>query len=63
MWEFMSKYAESFWAAGDSAWHVLSVCTAWAITLGFAYFTIIFIAALGEMVVDKIKEIRNKTQG
>ena len=60
MWEFMSKYAENFWQAGEYAFEVFTVIMAWAITLGAAYFVFIIFAAIGEMIADRIRENREE---
>lgn len=60
MWEFMSKYAESFWQVGEYAFEVFTVIMAWAITLGSAYFVFCLIATIGEMIRDNIRENRKE---
>lgn len=56
MWEFMVKYANSFWKAGDYAFEVFAVIMAWALTLGAAYALYCIMAAIGEMLRDRIRE-------
>lgn len=56
MWEFIEQYAESFWVAGDFAWHVFEIITAWALTIGFALFIIMIISGVGELIKEAIKE-------
>lgn len=60
MWEFMSKYAENFWQAGEYAFEVFKVIMAWAITLGAAYFVFYIFAAIREVIRDNIRENREE---
>lgn len=60
MWEFMSNYSDSFWKMGEYAWEVFAVIMAWAITLGAAFLVFCIIAAIGEMIADRIRENREE---
>lgn len=53
MWEFMSKYAESFWQAGEYAEEVFMVIMAWIITAGLAGIVL----GLMHLIAMKIKWI------
>lgn len=57
MWEFMTKYAESFWITGEYAFEVFSVIIAWAITFGIVYFVICVFIAAAQMISHNIKEL------
>lgn len=56
MWDFMSKYADSFWQTGEYAFQVFSVVLAWGLTLGLTYFAFCILVAVGEMIRDSIRE-------
>lgn len=56
MWEFMSKYAEIFWQAGEYVFEVFTVIMPWAITLGAAFFLFCSFATIGKMIADRIRK-------
>ena len=60
MWEFMSKYADSFWTTGEYAWEVFSVIIAWAVTLGFALGAIHVLTGIGKGLKKEIEIICRK---
>ena len=56
MMEFLKNYANSFWKFEKYAAEVLSIVTAWAITLGLALGIIVVIWALGACIAERIIE-------
>lgn len=56
MWEFMTKYAESFWDAGEYAGEIFRVLMAWGITLASIITIITIIIAIGQVLKYKLIE-------
>ena len=56
MWEFMSKYADSFWQTGEYAYQVFRVVLAWGLTLGLTCIAFYILVAVGEMIRDSIRD-------